>query len=94
MAIKRGKKLKERPMTSCLYYGGLPGRLEGAPLCTLTTYEKCDPYTCPWYRSQEMADASYEKARQNYVKNYGKDEYFERGYGPKKRFNPRLEEEE
>lgn len=93
MGIMRGTKLKERPKTSCLYYGNLPGREEGAPLCTLTTYAKCEPETCPWYMSQEMADASYEKARQNYIKRYGKDEYYKLGYGPKKRYNPRSEEE-
>ena len=94
MAIAKGTKLKERPKTSCLFYGSLPGREKGAALCTLTTYTKCDPDTCSWYKSQEMADASYEKARQNYIKKYGKDEYYQLGYGPKKRYNPRLEEEE
>ena len=93
MAMIKGTKLKERPKTSCLFYGSLPGREPGAALCTLTTYVKCDPDACPWYRSQEMADASYEKARQNYIKNHGKDEYYKLGYGPHKRYNPRTEED-
>lgn len=91
MGNKPGPKPKDRPKTSCLYYRALPGREAGTPLCTLTTYTRCRPETCPWYRSQAMADASYEKARQNYIKRYGVDEYYKMGYGPKKRFNPASE---
>ena len=88
MLIK-GTKIKERPKTSCVFYGRVSGRTSDAPYCTLTTYAKCDPDTCPWYKSQEMMDASYEKARQNYIKNHGADDYYRLGYGPKPRHSPR-----
>lgn len=94
--IQKRRKLKHRSRTSCLYYayGGKGSKNDSGLRCNLTTYAECNPDTCPWYRSQEMADASFEKARQNHIKQYGKDEYYQLGYGPKKRFNPRLEEEE
>ncbi len=83
-------KLKQRPKTSCLYYIGGTNFHGDGPRCSLTTYAECNPDTCPWYRSQEMADASYEKARQNYIKKYGRDDYYRLGYGPKKnRMNPK-----
>ena len=90
----KGTKIKERPKTSCLFYGKPHGKESGAPYCTLTTYVKCDPDTCPWFKNQEMMDASYEKARQNYIKNHGADEYFKKGYGPKYRQNPRKNPDE
>lgn len=87
-------KIKDRPKTSCFFYGRTRQQPYGATLCTLTTYEECKPDTCPWYKTREDMDRSYEKARQNYIKKYGKDEYYEKGYGPKMRQNPRKKEEE
>ena len=89
--IQVHKKLKERPKTSCLYYAGGSNFKNAHQIrCSLTTYDVCDPDTCAWYLSQEMADASYEKARQNYIKKYGRDDYYRLGYGPKKnRMNPK-----
>jgi hypothetical protein len=82
-------------MTSCIFYGRLSGRHpKGMPWCTLTTYATCDPSTCPWYKSEEMMQESYEKARQNYLKKYGRDDYYKLGYGPKVRHNPPPEIEE
>ena len=83
--------------TSCIFYGKRPGGhspLAKGPLCTLTTYATCDPSSCPWYKSEEMMQESYEKARQNYLKRYGRDDYYRLGYGPRMRQNPRKEEKE
>ena len=69
--------------TSCIFYGKRPGGnspLVKGPLCTLTTYATCDPSTCPWYKSEEMMQESYEKARQNYLRQTGKDLYHRLGY--------------
>ena len=56
----------------------------GTANCRLTTYKVCDPNHCPWYKNRKMQEASFEKARQNYMKNHGgKDEYYAMGYGPK-----------
>lgn len=64
--------------TSCIHY------LKNGPTnrnrCRLTTYDECVPETCPWYMSEEMRDASYEKARQNYLRQTGKDLYHRLGY--------------
>ena len=35
-----------------------------------------------------MADESFEKARQIWAKNHGKDDYYALGYGPKRRLRP------
>lgn len=80
------QKYKERPKTSCVFYGktGAYKRVQDGPLCTLTTYAVCDPNTCPWYKTEEMLAESYEKARQNFIKNYGYDGYIQKGYGPKR----------
>ena len=78
-------------MTSCVFYGRTGQRAAGAPYCTLTTYAKCDPYTCPFYKDETMLAESYEKARQNYIKTHGKDLYYELGFGPRMRQNPRKE---
>ena len=86
------KTIKARPKTSCIFYGRTPSRMEGAPLCTLTTYKTCNPYTCAWYMDKEMQAASFEQARKNYIKNHGVDKYYELGYGPKTRALPRKEE--
>ncbi len=86
---------KGKSMTSCIFYGRLSGRHpKGAPWCTLTTYATCDPSTCPWYKNTEMMQESYEKARQNYLKKNGRDDYYKLGYGPKVRHNPPPEIEE
>lgn len=87
------KAKMKRAKCSCLYYGSFPGRERGAAMCTLTTYEKCDPDKCAWYRSQKMADESYENARRIWKKNHGTDDYDALGYGPRKRYNPTSEEE-
>lgn len=76
MSLKRTK-------TSCIFYGNMPSRKPDAPYCTLTTYKECVPDVCPFYKSQEMMDASYEKARKNYIKNHGVDKYYQLGYGPR-----------
>lgn len=86
------KKYKNRPKTSCLFYHGRPGIKKNSSNCTLTTYATCEPDTCPWYKSQEMMDASYEKARKNYIKSHGRDDYDKLGFGPKRRMLPRKEE--
>ena len=77
-------KLK-RTKTSCIFYGKMPNRAGDDPYCTLTTYKECIPDTCPWYKTQEMMAESYEKARQNYIKNHGEDKYYQLGFGPKRR---------
>lgn len=96
--IQTHKKLKRRPQTSCLYYSyGSNAKAykngEGVR-CSLTTYAECNPDTCPWYRSQEMADESYERARQIWAKNHGRDDYYALGYGPKRRMNPKKDPDE
>ena len=89
MGVQVHRKLKERPKTSCLYYAtGAAFKNDCGPRCTLTTYSECNPDACPWYRSQEMADESFEKARQIWAKNHGKDDYYALGYGPKRRVRP------
>lgn len=77
-----GKKKGHRACGSCIHYG-TSSREEGMANCRITTYKKCDPDTCPWYMNKQMQEASFEKARQNYIKRHGKDEYYELGYGPK-----------
>ena len=71
-----------RTKMSCVFYG-TPNREPGTANCRLTTYKECDPNRCVWYRNKQMMEASYEKARQNYIKNHGKDEYYALGYGPR-----------
>lgn len=90
------RKLKERPKTSCLYYsyGNNTYKNDKGVRCSLTTYAECNPGTCPWYRSQEMADESYERARQIWAKNHGRDDYYALGYGPKRRMNPKNDPDE
>lgn len=86
---------KERPKTACVYYGKpSPLHSNGTAYCTLTTYQTCDPDTCVWYKDEDMLKASFEKARQNYIKNHGSDDYYKRGYGPKQRRLPRTVEDE
>lgn len=86
-------KKKERTKTACLYYStGAARRNEYGAWCTLTTYDDCNPDACPWYRTQEMADESYEKARKIWAKNHGRDDYYQLGYGPKRRMLPRKQE--
>lgn len=93
--IEKGTKLKEKPKSACLFYAtGTKFKNEYGPRCTLTTYTECNPETCPWYRTQEMADASFEKARQIWAKNHGRDDYYQLGYGPKKRCLPRTNTDE
>ena len=73
----------KRPKYSCVFYGSSK-RMDGTANCRLTTYHVCDTDKCPWYKSEQMMEASFEKARQNYIKNHdGKDEYYQLGYGPK-----------
>ena len=82
-------KRKARPKASCIYYATGPAHDNGFGIrCRLTTYSECNPDSCPWYRSQEMADASYERARQIWARNHGRDNYYARGYGPKFRMLP------
>lgn len=64
--------------TSCIHY--LKNGPTNGNRCRLTTYDECVPETCPWYMSEEMRDASYEKARQNYIRQTGKDLYHRLGY--------------
>jgi hypothetical protein len=73
------------PKRSCIHYmaeGGTESvrQRTGGIRCRLTTYAECIPEACPWYMSDEMLDASYEKARQNYIKQYGRDNYSRLGY--------------
>ena len=75
--IKKGK----RACGSCIFYG-IAHREEGMANCRLTTYKTCDPDKCPWYKNKQMLDASFEKARQNYLKRHGRDDYYALGYGP------------
>ena len=87
--IEKGTKLKEKPKSACLFYAtGTKFKNEYGPRCTLTTYTECNPETCPRDRSQEMADESFEKARQIWAKNHGRDDYYALGYGPKRRLRP------
>lgn len=89
---QRHKPLKARSMTACLFYANGTGRVNDHGIrCQLTTYPVCDPDTCPWFLSQEMSDASYERARQIWKKNHGVDDYYARGFGPKRRMIPRPE---
>lgn len=77
--MSKGKRSK----VSCIHYG-VAKREPGTANCRLTTYKECNPNTCPWYKDKKMQEASFEKARQNYMKNHGgKDEYYAMGYGPK-----------
>ena len=87
-------EIKKRAKLSCIFYGApYHSKPKKGPYCTLTTYEECNPDTCPWYKSQEMLDESYERARMNYMKTHGgKDEYYKRGYGPKFRRLPQTED--
>ena len=89
MGVQVHRKPNERPKTSCLYYIGGTNFHGDGPRCSLTTYAECNPDACPWYRSQEMADESYEKARQIWAKNHGRDDYYQLGYGPKRRMLPK-----
>lgn len=91
MPVLCKRKLKDRPKTSCVYYqyGRKENRNEAGTRCSLTTYEECDPDACPWYTSEEMRTESYENARRIWARNHGKDNYYELGYGPKSRMNPR-----
>lgn len=36
----------------------------------------CDPQNCEWYCTSDQMIASFRKARQNYIKSHGVDEYF------------------
>lgn len=36
----------------------------------------CDPQNCEWYCTPDQMIASFRKARQNYIKRHGVDEYF------------------
>ena len=76
--IPRDKRAK----SSCVFYGAAKTQ-ESPANCRLTTYKVCNPDTCPWYKSKKMMEASYEKARQNYLKAHGRDDYYALGYGPK-----------
>lgn len=99
MGVQKGQPLfrkaekKHRAKSSCLYYVS-SAYIENGTRCSLTTYPECHPETCPWYRSQDMAYESYERARAIWKKNHGKDNYYELGYGPKRRLLPKNEEDE
>lgn len=72
-----------RTQESCIFHvESVKLAIKDTPFCKLTMYASCTPEECPWYKSQEMIEESYEKARQNYLKNYGKDKYFQLGYAP------------
>lgn len=73
--IKKGK----RSCSSCLHYGNSRHE-EGMANCRLTTYRKCEPDICPWYLNRKMQEESFEKARQNYIKRHGSDDYYALGY--------------
>lgn len=77
-----GIKKGTRTCGSCIFYGASCHE-EGTANCRLTTYKKCDPIKCAWYLNKQMQKESFEKARQNYIKRHGKDEYYALGYGPK-----------
>ena len=71
-----------RTKMSCVFYG-TPNREPGMANCRLTTYKVCDPNRCPWYRNKQMMEESFEKARRNYLKRHGSDDYYALGYGPR-----------
>lgn len=75
------KKTKRTKM-SCVFYG-TPKREPGSANCRLTTYKVCDPDRCPWYKDKQMMAESFERARQNYIKAHGSDDYYALGYGPR-----------
>lgn len=83
----------KRPKRSCVFYGANKRRDDGSANCRLTTYHVCDPDTCPWYKNEQQMAESFEKARQNYIKRYGKDDYYKLGYGPKNWAGTRFKEE-
>lgn len=74
---------KKREKESCIFYLGDRYRLtKMSPFCKITLYDTCSPDTCPWYKSQEMIEDSYETARKNHMKRTGRDTYFQNGYAP------------
>ena len=50
--------------------------------CKVTLYESCRPDCCPWYKSREMIEESYERAAEHHYKTTGMNDYYQRGYAP------------
>lgn len=83
--MSAGKWKYRRTKGACIHNGKRRDWQRGEPLCRLTTYEACVPETCPWFMTSEMLEASYEQARQNYIKNHGCDRYYQLGYAKRDR---------
>jgi hypothetical protein len=66
-----------RTRENCIFKASFKKYVNG---CKGFVMDECDPDKCPWHKTNAERVASLEKARQNYIKEYGVDEYGKHPY--------------